>query len=136
MRDAKGGSRGAGISFERQQQKALRERFGEAVQCNPWFEFFDDGELHYCSPDAVLWLDPSPIVLEFKLTHTADAYRQLFLLYLPVLRAYRPGAPFRAVEICRTFLPSVEWPGDVTLIGDVERAPRRGTGIYVVNKFL
>lgn len=130
IREATGAARRRGIQFERRQQRALEERFGVArVSCNPWFEFEDDEGRFFCSPDVIIWFD-EPVVVEVKTVHCERAWKQLNKLYIPVLKAVYPGRGFRAVEICGEFRPEVYWP-ELTLIGDIERAPRGGTGVHV-----
>lgn len=131
VREATGGRRGLGVRFEKRVQRALRERFGESrVACNTWFEFEDGDEVRHCSPDAIVFLEDGPVVIEVKTVHCKKAWYQINQLYVPVLEVMYPGLRFRGVEICSEFRPDVPWP-ELTLIGDVERAPRRGTGVHV-----
>jgi hypothetical protein len=87
-------------------------------------------EVRYCSPDAIVWLESGPVVVEFKTVHCERAWHQLNRLYIPVLSAAYTGVGFRGVEVCGEFRPEVEWP-ELTLISDVGKAPRKGTGVHV-----
>jgi len=83
---------------------------------SPWIMFktkHDDGkQIRFCQPDAVLISnDASQIILcEIKYQHTSDAWRQLRLLYEPVLKFMYPRATIACVEICKWFDPHIQFP--------------------------
>jgi hypothetical protein len=129
--EAKQGSRGAGVRFERQVLQALKAAYGDQLEMNPWFMFLENNELRYCSPDAILHLN-RPVVIEVKNGHCERAYLQLHKLYIPVLQTFF-DKPFRAVEIVKWYDPKTHFPGAMELISSVERAPYIGTGIHIFN---
>src|SRR5882672_12114884 len=73
---------------------------------SPWIMFttnFDPkGRIRFCQPDAiVLSKDERRIILfEIKYQHTNEAFKQLRLLYEPVLKFMYPLAEIFCVEIC------------------------------------
>ncbi|NJL72042.1 MAG: hypothetical protein HC888_10870 [Candidatus Competibacteraceae bacterium] len=121
------------MRFEKRVLNALKEAYGDALELNPWFMFEENGELRYCSPDAVLHVK-RPIALEVKHGHCERAYYQLHRLYIPVLSAFF-GEPFRAVEIVKWYDPRTYFPGAIELVSSVEKAPYHGTGIHIFNEY-
>lgn len=88
------------------------------VKIAPWIQY-QNGALRFCQPDALLFLPGNQIVIvEAKLTHTADAYWQLRLLYEPVLRILYPEACIHVLEITRSFDPAVAMPEEMVLFFD------------------
>lgn len=107
----------AGKRFERKLLKRISE-LDVRTSISPWIQY-QNGNLRFCQPDALLWLTPQDIVIvEAKLTHTADAYWQLRLLYEPVLRAIEPAARIHLLEITRSFDPAVRMPEEMVLFFD------------------
>ena len=123
----------AGQRFEAQQRARYEERFGELFEPEPWFEFIDDERTWHCAPDGIIWLDRSPIIVEFKLSHTFHAWRQLKHLYLPVVKAAHSNQYFRLLEVCKNFDPSVDFGHvDITFVSNPMCCPGRGLGVEVV----
>lgn len=81
------------------------------LMLSPWIMFktkHDSFErIRFCQPDAILIsADRSRIILcEIKYQHTNEAWKQLRLLYEPVLRHIFPLASIACIEICRWFDP-------------------------------
>jgi hypothetical protein len=134
IREATEGARRTGIRFEKKVLGALKAQYGEALELNPWFMFEEEGELRYCSPDAILHIK-RPVALEVKHGHCERAYHQLHRLYIPVLSEFF-GEPFRAVEIVKWYDPRIPFPGNIELVSSVEKAPYCGTGIHIFNEYL
>jgi hypothetical protein len=127
-------SQKAGRRFEAQQQERFLEKYGEDFEPEPWFRFVDGERTWHCCPDGILWLDKGPIIVEFKLSHTYHAWRQLKKLYLPVVKAAHPDVYFRLLEVCKNFDPSVNTGSlSIEFILFPENTPWRGLGIIVDN---
>lgn len=134
VREASEGVRKSGIQFERKVLRILKEHYKDELETGPWFMFEENGELRYCSPDAILHLK-RPIVLEVKSGHCARAFHQLHHLYIPVISEFY-GQQFRAVEIVKWYDPRIDFPGAIELISSIEKAPYYGTGIHIFNEYL
>lgn len=86
------------------------------IKISPWIIFRCGNDprtrIRFCQPDAVLISnDKSKIILtEIKYQHTSDAWRQLRLLYEPVLKFMFPFSSIACVEICRWFDPHTPFP--------------------------
>lgn len=98
-RRSPGGSKAAGLRFERVVAKAL----GTGMH-NPWFEFEDANGIGHCAPDFILSVEGRLVVMECKLTATWDAWDQLQHLYLPVVGLAAGATPI-PVEIARAVGP-------------------------------
>lgn len=128
-------SQKAGQRFEAQQQKRLIDQYGDSFEPEPWFRFLDGERIWHCCPDGILWLDRGPVIVEFKLSHTAQAWKQLKKLYLPVVKAAHPNTYFRLLEICKNFDPSVNTGNlELAFILSPEETPFRGLGVIVNNE--
>jgi len=125
-------SQKAGQRFEAQQQERFLEKYGDRFEPEPWFRFLDGERTWHCCPDGILWTEKDPIIIEFKLSHTYQAWRQLKKLYLPVVKAAHPGVFFRLLEVCKSFDPSTDLGSlEVEFLLFPEDTPRRGLGIIV-----
>jgi hypothetical protein len=104
-----------GIWYQKKILSELSREHGEDFIPSPWFRygFRYNNTTHYniCQPDGILLklIDSKLIItiIEVKLAHTADAYFQLFDLYLPVLQHYycehTPFVEFRLLEIVKFY---------------------------------
>lgn len=83
------------------------------IKISPWAMYRLQGDLsskiRFCQPDVVLiskTLD-KVILVEIKYQHTNEAWKQLRLLYEPVLKFLYPSYSIACLEICRWFDPHV-----------------------------
>jgi len=130
-------SQKAGQRFEARQQEKFLEKYDSFFEPEPWFRFEDNKRTWHCCPDGILWLEKSPIIVEFKLSHTYQAWRQLKQLYLPVVKAAHPNQYFRLLEVCKNFDPSVDNGRlEIEFILFPEKTPFRGLGLIVENETL
>lgn len=111
----------AGKRFEKKLLAKLKDLPLIRVSIAPWIQYQNEVKLCFCQPDAILWLPLNTIVIvEAKLSHTADAYWQLRQLYEPVLRAIEPSARIHLLEITRSFDPAVRMPEEMVLFFDYQ----------------
>lgn len=94
------GARAAGIRYE----KAFGKAIGQAAEHGPWFQFKDLNGNGYCQPDYLIELEHLVVILECKYTWTAQAYAQMELLYIPVLKVAL-GKPVIGLQVCKRLLP-------------------------------
>lgn len=127
-----------GMRYERRAHEYLREiqatadrsasastRSGESYELvlSPWIVFqsksdqsFDSNSngssVRFCQPDAIFVSSKRPrvILIEIKYSHTNEAWRQLRLLYEPVLRklfepTFGSELEIACIELCRWFDP-------------------------------
>lgn len=96
-------------------QKLLEKEKSEndELKISPWVMFktlHDSGErIRFCQPDAVLISTEKRklTIFEIKYQHTNEAWKQLRLLYEPVLSFMFPSFSVSCLEICRWFDPHI-----------------------------
>lgn len=134
------GAKAVGVRYERkvaEYVKGLADRVPEGVALfGPWLEFHSDGQRRYCQPDIVL-LDPAHrqgIVIEVKYRHCAEAWFQLWRLYVPVLEKLYPDTTWSCVEIVKWFDPETAWPEQTSFTETPLAIPRWPlTAIHIWN---
>lgn len=136
------GAKAAGVRYERKVvsyvKDLLRSHPRAEAHFGPWLEFTASGEpKRWCQPDAFI-LDrehATGIVLEIKYKHTAAAYWQLWLLYLPVLRSIYPEIHrWGCCEIVKWFDPATTFPQETTFTPSPLTIPRASlTAIHIWN---
>ena len=106
-----------GLRYEKKVQEYLQKLLIDAKDTNyelklsPWIMFRQGTDpsrrIRFCQPDAVLISkDYSRIsIIEIKYQHTNEAWKQLRLLYEPVLKFIYPSSSIACLEICRWFDP-------------------------------
>lgn len=100
---AKGGSKGAGLAYERKVGRYLGRLF-PAVKSGLWFEFLDGNGKGWCQIDHFVRLEDQVLLVECKLAEREEAWTQMSQLYVPVLeRLYKlPVTQVQACKILRT----------------------------------
>jgi hypothetical protein len=81
---------------------------GYVLKTKPWIAYRDClGRVKYCQPDAVLSsiTDDNVILVEIKLRHTRDAFKQL-RQYRDLLAELHPTRHIVSVEVCRHYDPA------------------------------
>lgn len=107
------GAKAQGLRYERSLAQALPE-----ATHGPWFQFCDAAGLGYCQPDLVLVRPDWVLVLEAKLSWTAEGHSQIRQLYAPVLEKVYSR---RVVGVVVTKLLRPETPRSL-VCGNLERA--------------
>lgn len=83
------------------------------VKHNPWliYRTNDDpvNRIRFCQPDAMIISEKnlSIILVEIKYQHTNEAWKQLRLLYEPIVRFIHRPYHISCLEICRWFDPHI-----------------------------
>lgn len=95
----------------------------QRIRIAPWYRFVDLGLCpRYCQPDLVLEGPAGDatrlVVVEIKVSPfgLVDAWYQLELLYLPVLRRAHPELSIVPLAICKSFDPAVALPAEARLV--------------------
>lgn len=84
--------------FERSVFRKVLRLFPDALH-NPWIQFADSFGPGYACPDIVL--PQARIILEAKLSYTPLAIPQIEELYLPLVEAVWPGAPWSRLIVVK-----------------------------------
>lgn len=97
-----------GVLYEEKALKMLEQWAGKHryhFKAKPWIEYEDCvGRPHYCQPDCLLLsLDTDNLlVVEIKLRHTRDAFKQLHT-YTEMVQVLHPQFTISPLELCRYF---------------------------------
>lgn len=145
------GAKRAGLRYQERVNARFENEYAHEFLPGPWIRFRDESGWHVCQPDGLI-IQPRRLkitVLEFKLKHTRDAWRQLFLLYLPVVaHAFSVAGPvqarsastslavgaawrFAACEVVRWFDPAEQTPAPVALCARPEDASPGAFGVHI-----
>lgn len=132
-----------GLRYEARAQgyiSRLSERHdGLRVLCNPWVLFHSVGvsssAIQFCQPDCLLidMAEKKLTVIECKLSHTPDSWKQVRQLYEPVLKCIPDfqGYSFAAVEVCKWFDPHKGFPETYYYAENVLEAITDRFGIHI-----
>lgn len=107
------GARAQGMRYEKKALEKIKRLASERsvdIIASPWIEFGDDSGRRWCQPDCLVFGQGSAIVIEVKYRHTADAWFQLWHLYVPVLQVLMPQYKWGCVEMVKWFDPAVSFP--------------------------
>ena len=131
----------SGLRYEKRAQEYLRKLCNEAggftCLCNPWLMYSPVGSssstVFFCQPDCLfVSSDGSKItIIEIKLSHTGDSWKQIRQLYEPVLRKIYPAAAFAAVEVCKWFDPHTAFPETFYYAENVLLAETNRFGMHI-----
>ena len=125
-----------GIKYEAKAQLELVGRYGHDYMPSQWIRYRSgDGRIRWCQPDGVL-VDRGTktlTIVEIKYNHTANAWWQLFKLYLPVLERLFDGHgyEFRCVEVCKWFDPAVQCPARPRLRDSLESVQTNEFAVHI-----
>jgi hypothetical protein len=108
----------------------LAREFGDRYTANPWLRFRDDAGLHWCQPDGILRGPDRVVIVEVKYNHTIEAWRQLRLLYEPVV-GWLEELPISVVEVVKWYDCAVQFPEEVKLVKDVGVFTGREFGVHI-----
>lgn len=102
----------AGLGYERDVKEFLLKEYGDKCRVGQWFLYTTEltSQVAYCQIDAFVVLEDEKkiLVIESKLKHTVDAWNQLELLYVPILKkVYGAGYKYCSIEICRLYDPTI-----------------------------
>jgi hypothetical protein len=95
----KGGSKGKGLTYEKQVGRWLK-RQGWAPVTGQWFSFRDRNGYGCAQTDHLLFLANQVVVVECKLTETWVGFSQIDFLYRPILE-FIYGLPVTGVMACK-----------------------------------
>lgn len=107
----------AGLRYERQVTGWLYSKFSLFLD-HLGFRFVADGNAGIAIPDGVLLVPQKNllVLIEVKIRHTDEAWRQLSRFYLPIVRKAFPGLTIRSLEVVKNFEPNIKLPVPVRVI--------------------
>lgn len=121
------GSKGAGLRYEKLVAKAIP---GSIL--GQWFHYLDASGPGWCQPDILVLGAKRILVLECKLTLTAEAFRQLSKLYVPVLTLAYPGRTIVPGVVCKNLTPEVDLSSVVESLPELLSRPQ-GSALPVLH---
>ena len=110
----------AGLRYERKALKHLAALHPNFLEHLP-FIFISEGARKTAIPDGICFaksLDHLTII-EIKLKHSVEAWQQLNLLYLPVVKRAFPNHKIKLLEVVRWFEPNLVLPDKTMQVIDV-----------------
>lgn len=132
------GARAKGVAYERKFQRHFQSSHPVQYLPSPWIRYkLVSGALKWCQPDGLFFNVQAGIItiVEVKLSHTPDAYDQLWNLYHPVLeKIFSPRLwSIRGLEVVRWYDPYVGFPGKHRLRKSIEDVKYDETGVLIWN---
>ena len=127
------GAKANGVRYERKaldKLESIAPSEGKWVR-SPWIEFCDQSGKRWCQPDA-FFMGSQNIVFEIKYKHCAEAWFQLWRLYVPVLE-HLYGVPFCGVEVVKWLDPAIQFPERFLMLREPFQPQPKVTGIHVWN---
>lgn len=119
-----------GLAYEQKVIDVLSAIYAEDFRSAPSILYEDRTGTRMAIPDGILRLGSTLVVVEVKLTHTERAWWQLNRLYAPLLAALCiRGVRLSTVEICRSYDPSVTFPGPSEVVSSLHSLRPGITGI-------
>lgn len=131
------GRRAEGVRYERKLQVFLQEFYGKFYIPGPWFSFYEVGfgRIRYCQPDGLLFQPYEGLItiVEAKLQHTAAAWWQLRLLYLPVIVKAFGGTRWRfaVCEVTKWYDPGITFPEKPRLRASIADTEPGEIGVHI-----
>ena len=130
-----------GLRYERRVHERLLDRFGLRYIPGQWFSFGlpgPDGGVRYCQLDGILLDDERRVftIIEFKYSHTANAYWQIENTYVPVIACFlrQSGWQIATCEVVKWYDPSVRFPRPVALRDDVSLVKPGEFAVHILNR--
>lgn len=137
--EPKKGNKRKGILYERKAQRYLMGCLGEMYWPSPWIAFKADNNrrVRWIQPDGIL-VDPEAgliTVVEIKYSHTIDAYLQLEMKYIPVLKWLFPERLWRfaALEVVHWFDPTIKFPRGFRMVKNPALMRGSDFGVHIYN---
>jgi hypothetical protein len=130
-------ARKAGRRYENKVQEYLLKKFPLSYVASPWIRFCDPSrqqQVSWCQPDGwfIDFRRGLIVIVEIKLSHTADAWWQVRHLYEPVTRfLFGPDWRYAACEITKWYDPQVNFPENPTMAPQLDTLWAGAFGIHV-----
>jgi len=129
---------GNGLRYELAGHEYLLDIYGFEYIPGPWFRYSTEHmptRKNFVQPDGLIIRLKEGIItiVEFKWSHTPDAYYQLVDRYLPLMEKFfgKDIFEFRLLEICRWYSPQIKFPGRSSLRKNVEDVKADEVGIHI-----
>ena len=109
----------AGLRYERKALQHLVSLHPNFLEHLP-FLYLSEGKRKMAIPDGICFsrhLDCLTII-EIKVRHTEEAWHQLNLLYLPVVKRAFPQHKIKLLEVVRWYEPEIKLPGNTMQVID------------------
>jgi len=130
------GTRAEGLRYERKAQAHFSGEYGPHYGPGPWFQFLEHGadRPRFCQPDALIFQPGAGliIILEYKLRHTPEAWRQLSMYKRILQKAFSPALwTFCLCEVVRWFDPDTPFPVTFRRLADLSQASPEVLGVHI-----
>jgi len=129
---------GDGLRYELAGHNHLLDIYGPEYIPGPWFRYTTEDapeRKNFAQPDGLILRIKQGIItiVEFKWSHTPDAYYQLTDKYFPLVSTFFGTDIFeyRLLEICRWYNPQTAVPGKSGLRKDIETILPGEMGIHI-----
>jgi hypothetical protein len=127
-----------GIAYERKVSRALESRYQLRYFPSQWITYSDGSRTRWAQLDGLLLLEnpPRAVVIEVKLSHTANAYFQLENCYRPLVTHLFRRTQRRTcvVEVTRWYDCAVQFPCKVQLLPELDAAHEGHFGVNIFNR--
>jgi hypothetical protein len=132
------GNRAKGVAYERKVQKFLADELGFQYLPSPWIRYkLLSGSIHWAQPDGIYFdlFRGLYTIVEIKLSHTPDAYEQIWNLYHPLLASIFPSDIWvvRGLEVVKWYDPHTHFPGKHRLRKEINEVKFDETGVLIWN---
>jgi len=123
------GSQKAGLQYEQRVVDVLTAIYGGCFVRSPTIRYKYRSKPKAAVLDGLLHLGPETLIVEVKLSHTERVWEQLMVRYRLLVTKLLPSQRIRTVEICRSYDPSIQLPGEYRRITSLHRP---GHGLEVL----
>lgn len=127
-----------GIKYEKLVHEAFQESYKEQYLSSQWLAFKSGSrtKVRWCQPDSLI-IDPRRgkiTLVEVKYNHTAQAWWQLYALYLPVIaKIFGTDWEYACCEVVKWYDPAVVCPQRPTLLKEINEAKRDNWSVHIFN---
>jgi hypothetical protein len=132
------GARRAGIKYEEKVQEFLLRKYPDNYVPSPWISYWEAKEVkaYWAQPDG-LFIDVVAghiIIVEVKLKHTSDAWWQLAMKYLPLVKElFGKEFSYSLLEVTKWHDPSTLFPVPYRMVPRVHLLKPNEFGVHIWN---
>lgn len=132
------GARRAGIKYEEKVQAFLSRTYQDAYIPSPWIHYWEAKEYksYWAQPDGLLidLVKGHIVIVEVKLRHTSDAWWQLAMKYLPLVKElFGTDFEYSLLEVTKWHDPSTIFPVSYRMIPRIHSIKPNEFGVHIWN---
>lgn len=130
-----------GLRYEKRVQEYIGSSLSRgdfSVSFNPWIMYRLAGDyssiIRFCQPDCIFYkpFTNHVTIVEIKLSHTADSWRQLRQLYEPVVRyIFGEETGIALLEVCKWYDPNTQFPETFYYAETILETKRDKIGVHI-----